>query len=115
MTDALIPIEHRMVITDEVARRCARAAGRYIAFQPRILVPASLALVALILVGGADAILREDVGMMPLFLLAGIGVAAGLPAGLFAVAVRSIRRQIQVGDEWGTGHLALSPTSYFRS
>lgn len=103
MTDILIPIEHRLVITEEVARRCARAAGRSIVFRPGILVPSSLVLVALILVGCADAVLRESVVLLPLFLLAGIGVAAAFPALLYAVATRSVRRQCHVGAEWGTG------------
>ena len=103
MTDTTIPIDYRMVLTEEVARRCARAAGRYLAFQRQTLVLATLYLFFLTVIGIGISMLNDTPIGIPFFVIGGVALAVGFPTLQFASAVRSVRRQLVVGEEWATG------------
>ena len=59
MTNSTIPIDYRMVVTEEVARRCSRAAGRYVASRRQSLILAGLYLFFLTVIGIGASTLNE--------------------------------------------------------
>ncbi|MCI0155189.1 hypothetical protein KNO15_00545 [Leifsonia shinshuensis] len=108
MTDTTVPLEYRIVVTEEVARRCARAAGRYLAFRRQTLVLAGLYVFFLTLIGIGASMLDDAPVLIPVFVVVGVVLAVGFPVLQFVSTARSVRRQLAVGEEWATGFGAAS-------
>ena len=102
MTDAGVPIQHRLLITTEVAVRYSRAVGRYVLFRPLRVAMAVMLEAGFVFAGmGAAANTGTPVTFLG-YVLAGAVLIAGSNGCLYAFAVRSIRNQLPIGEEWAT-------------
>jgi len=103
MTDTAVPIQHRLLITTEVAVRYSRAVGCYVLFRPLRVVMVVMLEAGFVFAGmGAAANMGTPVTFLG-YVLAGAVLLAGSNAFLYAFAVRSVRNQLPIGEEWATG------------
>lgn len=98
-----VPMDYRVVITEEIARRCARAAGRYMAFRRNMLIVSALYVFLMTVIGIAASMLTDTPGVIPVFVVFGVVFAVAFPTLQFATTARSVRRQCPIGEEWTTG------------
>ncbi|GAB3808371.1 hypothetical protein GCM10028798_34110 [Humibacter antri] len=103
MTDTAVPIQHRLLITVEVAVRYSRAVSRYALFRPRRVVLAVMIEAGFVFAGmGASANTGTPVTLL-CYVLAGAVLVVGYNASLYAFVAWSVRNQLPIGEEWGTG------------
>jgi hypothetical protein len=103
MTDTAVPIQHRLLITTEVAVRYSRAVGRYVLFRPLRVIMAAMIEAGFVFAGmGAAANTGTPLTFLG-YVLAGGVLVAGYNACLYAFAVWSIRNRLPIGEEWATG------------